>query len=131
MKKKNAIEKVYDQYIDREEDLLNNPIYEKMSNEEISPLFKANDEMMKKALLINEDETCKLLSDPIAFGQLYEMFNFIQMNFKSQKIAGTLNETLNVIKAGKGGFIHCKNDIDGLTSAVKEANKGIKIKTVI
>ena len=126
MKKNTEVEEIYEQYMDRLEDLLNNPLYEKMSNEEIHSLFEANDERIKTALLVNEDETCGLLSNPIVFGQLYEMFGFLQKHFKSPKIAARLNETLKVIKDGKGGFVHCKSDLDGLSSAVNEANKEVQ-----
>lgn len=94
-----------------------------MSNKEIQPLFKANDEMMKIALINSEDETCELLKDPIVFGHLYLLFSFVQEHYKSKKIANTLNETLTMIKEGNGGYIHCKEDIDTLSFAVKKANK--------
>lgn len=82
-KKNTEVEDTYEKYMDRQEDLLNNPLYEKMSNEEIRSLFEANEERMKASLLVNEDETCGLLFDPIVFGQLYEMFGFLRKLFKS------------------------------------------------
>lgn len=71
-KKPNFLETVYDAYADRVQDLLCNPITEDKSNEEIDPLFDEADKTMPDALLVDEDGTCKLLSNETAFSFRYD-----------------------------------------------------------
>ena len=114
-------------YNERECDLLNNPKYEDMSNEEIEPLLDENEEMLKKALLIDEDDTCSLLSSCLAFSILEPYFSLIQQHFKSKKIANRLNETLEIIKKGEGKDFEMNPDnFPKAQKMVDEANKYVE-----
>src|SRR5574344_2029064 len=112
------------EYIDRDSDLKNNPKYEDMSNEEIQPLFDENEEMLKAALLKDEDETCSLLRSCLAFSLLEPYFSLIQQHFKSKKIALRLDDTLARIKRGEGSDDQRKPDnFPEAQKLVDEANK--------
>ena len=123
-RKEAAVFKAFNDYIDRDSDLKNNPKYEDMSNEEIEPLFEENDEMLKAALLKDEDETYRLLGCCMSFSLLDPYFSLIQQHFKSKKIAMRLNDTLETIKKGEGKDYRMNPDnFPEAQKMVDEANK--------
>jgi hypothetical protein len=94
-----------------------------MSNEELQPFFDENEEMLKAALLKNEDETCRLLGFCLAFTIIEPYFSLIQQHFKSKKIAKRLNDTIDLLKRGEGD---CQVPLDSIPEKQKlvdEANK--------
>lgn len=125
-KKLNKVETAYDKYIDRLQDLLCNPINEDKSNEEIDPLFMENDNMMLEALLKDEDETCQLLTDEVAFDNLIAFLPAIQEHFGSKIIADTLNDTFKVLEEGKGCCKYSQSSLKEIKEKVDEANKYVK-----
>ena len=98
MKNQSKLEMTYKKYVDCLQDLSDNPVNEPKSNEEIEPLFNANERMMEKALLENENETRLLFENGVAFDYLYGFFPTIQRRFKSKRIAETLNKTLKLMR---------------------------------
>ena len=94
-----------------------------MSNEEIEPLFEENDEMLKAALLKDEDETYRLLGCCMSFSLLDPYFSLIQQHFKSKKIANRLNETLDLLRRGMCDCQMPLGAIREIQKMVDEANK--------
>src|SRR5574344_558684 len=125
-RKEAAVFKAFNDYIDRDSDLKNNPKYEDMSNEEIDPLFEDNDEMLKTALLKDEDETCRLLGSCLAFSIIEPYFTHIQQHFKSKKIAKRLNDTIDLLKRGDGDCQVPLGSIRNIQKMVDEANKYVE-----
>lgn len=123
MKKKNKLEIAYKKYVDCLQDLSDNPVNEAKSNEEIEPLFKANEKTMEKALLENENETRLLFENGIAFDYLYNFFPAVQKHFKSKAIAETINKTLKLIEEGKFSFKCSSENLEEYKQKVVEANK--------
>lgn len=95
-----------------------------MSNEEIQPLFDENEEMLKAALLKDEDKTCSLLGFCLAFTIIKPYFSLIQQHFKSKKIAKRLSDTLAIIKRGEGSDYQMNSDnFSEAQKLVDEANE--------
>jgi|LAHS01.1.fsa_nt_gb hypothetical protein len=126
-RKEAAVFKAFNDYNDRVSDLLNNPKYEKMSNEEIDPLFEENEQMLKAALLKDEDETCRLLGSCLAFSIIKPYFAQIQQHLKSKKLAKRLNDTLEIIKRGEGkDYKMNPKNIPEAQKMVNDANKYVE-----
>ncbi|MFA6756067.1 MAG: hypothetical protein WCR97_06245 [Bacilli bacterium] len=123
MKKKSTrLELAFDAYMDRLQDLLDNPEYEDLSNRKLNPLIKANEKIMLDALLEDEDETANLLRQPLVLEKLLNFIFSIQEKFKSRKIAKQMDEALIDIRNNKYSTVS-KDYFKYIKRKIKAANK--------
>ncbi len=124
--KENRLMKSFRIYIERLQDLLNNPRYEAFSNEELEPLILRNEEVFVVALLKDESDVVEALKDEEVFISLADFFVLIQKHFKSKRISNQLDESFKLIEHGSTYAEYSKEYIEYIANRIAQSKKVIE-----
>lgn len=123
---KNRLMESFKLYIERLQDLLNNPLYEELSNDEISPLISKNEQRFVSELLKDESDVVEVLKDEEVFTSLSDFYVLIQKHFRSKRISDQLDESFKLIQQGSGYAEYSSEYIEYIANCITQSKKELE-----